>query len=214
MARVLTMVFIVVGCGQAAPSLYLSPDHSMWWVPGVVVASAVPFVAMAMLSAPYVCAIRVLLPPSAKKSTAALMRFAENVPGETRISLQTMRWLPWPTHKEMFFCDLRRLSGRKLSVNLEHVPLGHEKAREANNIVGGRLAMRMYGRYWVDMTARNKSQAPGVWEKMWDQIPIKGQEPVKIADRTPVTMTNRPAPVQAKQMSPPSPRSRLRGSKR
>ena len=208
------MAVVVIGCWEVAPRLYRSPDHSMWWVPGAVVASTVPFVAMALLSAPYVCAIRVFLPPSAKKSTAALMRFAENVPGETKIALQTMRWLPWPTHHEMYFCDLRRLSGTKLSVNLEHLPLGHERAREANNIVGGRLAMRMYGRYWVDMTARNRSQAPGVWEKMWDQIPIKGQEPVKIADRKPVSMSNRPAPAKAKQMSPPSPRSRLRNAKR
>jgi hypothetical protein len=72
------------------------------------------------------------------------------------------------------------------------------------------LAMRMYGRYWVDMTSRNKSQAPGVWEKMWEQIPIKGQEPLKIAERKPLAMANRIAPpkpstVAARVFPPPPP---------
>jgi len=179
-----------------APRMFFDPDQSMWWVPGVLIGSAVPLVLTALLSAPYVSTIRVLVPPSAKKSTEALLRFAERIPAETKVSLQSMRWLPWPTHKEVFFCDLRRLPGRKLSVNLEHIPLGNEEAKNASKIFGGRLAMRMYGRYWVDMTSKNKSNAPGVWEKMWEQIPIKGQEPLKVADRKPRVMSNRLAPAK------------------
>jgi hypothetical protein len=197
MTRVVTIVIFGLGIFIVAPRMYFDPDTSMWWVPGVVVGSAIPLVVLALLSAPYVSTIRVLLPSYAKKNHDALMRFAENVPDDTRVMLQSMRWLPWPTHKGVFFGDLRRLPGRTISVNLEHVPLGHDKANNAGQILGGRLVLRMYGRYWVDMTARNKSQAPGVWEKMWDQIAIKGQEHLKVAsrDRLPPAMTNRPTPV-------------------
>ncbi|KAM0717719.1 hypothetical protein Q7P37_007571 [Cladosporium fusiforme] len=199
MSRIITIVVAGLGVFTVAPRMFFNPDVSNWWVPGVIVGGAIPFVALALLSAPYVSTIRVLLPKSAKKNHDSLMRFAEKVPGETKIMMQSMRWLPWPVHREMFFCDLRRLPGRKLSVNLEHIPLGHEQARNAGSTLGERLAMRMYGRYWVDMKSSNKSQAPGVWEKMWDQIPIKGQEPIKVplADKKPVVMANRSPPTAA-----------------
>ena len=208
MVRMVTIVIFGLGIFVVAPRMYFNPDTSMWWVPGVVVGGAVPLVMTAFMSAPFVSAVRVLLPASAKRSHDALMRFAENVPQDTKVLLQTMRWLPWPTHKEVFFSDLRRLPGRKLSANLEHVPLGHEKAQKASKIMGGRLAARMYERYWVDMTARNKSRAPGVWERMWDQITIKGQESLKVApkDRLPPAMANRPALSEsAGRKSPPPP---------
>lgn len=202
--RVVTIVVFGIGVFTVAPRMYFNPDESNWWVPAVAIGSAVPLVLLAFLSAPFVSTVRVLLPPSARKSHEALLRFAEQVPDDTRLSLQTMRWLPWPTHKEVYFSDLRRLPGWAGSANLEHVPLGHEKAANAanaNKIFGGSLALRMYGRYWVDLNSRNKSQAPGVWEKMWDQITIKGQQPVKRVpkvapkDRKPPGMVNRPAPV-------------------
>lgn len=217
MTRLVTIVVFGLGCFTVAPRMYFSPDHSMWWVPGVIVGSAIPLAAFAMLSAPYVSTIRVLLPSAAKKNQEALMRFAEKTPPETKIMIQSMRWLPWPTHKEMFFGDLRRLPGVNLSANLEHVPLGREKqVAQAPTYLGGRLALRMYGKYWVNMTARNKSFAPGVWEKMWEQIPIKGQEPVKAASTAakPVVMANRPAPVTAGaagakgQRPPPPPKAK------
>lgn len=210
MSRIVTIVIAGLGVFTVAPRMFFNPDVSNWWVPGVMLGSVVPFFAFALLSAPYVSTIRVLLPRSARKNHESLMRFAENVPGETKIMMQSMRWLPWPVHREVFFNDLRRLPGAKLSSNLEHVPLGHEKqARDAGSVLGGGLAMRMYGRYWVDMTSSNKSQAPGVWEKMWDQIPIKGQEPVKIPpkERKPPVMANRPppAPAAAAPKRPPPP---------
>lgn len=224
MSRIVTIVVFGIGVGIVAPRMIFNPDVSMWWVPGVAIGSAIPFLALALLSAPYVSTIRILLPSRAKKSTDALMAFAENVPAETRVSLQSMRWLPWPTHKEVFFCDLRRLPGTKITANLEHVPLTHPQANKASDVFGGRLAVRMYGRYWVDMTARNKSQAPGVWEKMWDQITIKGQESLKVApkDRKPPVMANRPAPVspsvgagkKASTLLPPRARSRAAKSKK
>jgi hypothetical protein len=220
MMRIVTIVVFGLGVTMIAPRMFFDPDQSMWWVPGVLVGSAVPLVLTALLSAPYVSTIRVLVPPSAKKSTEALLRFAERVPADTKVSLQSMRWLPWPTHKEVFFSDLRRLPGRKLSVNLEHMPLGNKEAENASKIFGGRLVRRMYGRYWVDMTSRNKSQAPGVWENMWEQIPIKGQEPLKIVDRKPPVMANRLAPPKpsavAARVSPPPPpvkKGRSKGGK-
>jgi hypothetical protein len=104
---------------------------------------------------------------------------------------------------------------------LEHVPLGHGKeAQGASKIFGGSLAVRMYGKYWVDMTSRNKSQAPGVWEKMWDQITIKGQEAkIPPRERLPPVMTNRPGlPVSPsaggggkKVLLPPPPHVRSKG---
>jgi hypothetical protein len=209
--RVVTIVVFSLGVLAVAPRMYFDPDTSMWWVPGVAIGSAVPFVVLALLSAPYVSTVRVLLPASAKRSHEALMAFAENVPADTKVSLQTMRWLPWPIHRQVFFSDLRRLPGTKLSANLEHVPLGHEEAKDASKVFGGRLARRMYGRFWVDMTVRNKSQAPGVWEKMWDQITIKGQEHLRVAprDRLPPIMANRPAltspSVGAGRKTPPPP---------
>jgi hypothetical protein len=220
MMRMVTIVVFGLGVTMIAPSIFFDPDQPKWWVPVVLVGSAVPLVLTALLSAPYVSTIRVLVPPSAKKNTEALFRFAERVPEDTKVALQSMRWLPWPTHKEVFFSDLRRLPGRKLSVNLEHIPLGNKAAENASKIVGGRLAMRMYGRYWVDMTSRNKSQAPGVWEKMWEQIPIKGQEPLKIADRKPPAMANRivlpKTSAAAARLSPPPPpgkKGRSKGGK-
>jgi hypothetical protein len=197
MSRAVTVVVFAIGLTTVAPRMYMDPDTSMWWVPAVIIGSGIPLVAFSLLSAPFVSTVRVLLPKAARKDHASLTRFAENVPEDTKVLFQTMRWAPWATHKQVFFSDLRRLPGKNLSANLEHVPLGHGKETQgASKVLGGKLAVRMYGKYWVDMTSRNKSQAPGVWEKMWDQITIKGQEALKIPprERLPPGMTNRPAP--------------------
>lgn len=204
-----TVVMFGMGILVGGPGMYFDPDTPMWLVPCAIGASGIPLVAVALLSAPFVCAVRIALPVTARRNHEALMRFAENVPQDTRVLIQTMRWVPWPTHKEMFFGDLRRLPETRLSANLEHVPLGHEKKQKASQFMGRYLATRMYERYYVNMTVKNRSRAPGVWEKMWEQITIKGREPVKVPpkERLPPAMANRAVPSggAGRKLPPPPP---------
>ena len=123
------------------------------------------------------------------------MRFTSNVPPTTRIQLKSMMFAPWPNTKELVFEDLRRLpkSWTRLA-NLEHVPIwNQEKARESP---GWNIVVKSFmGRYFVNQSqVMDRSRAPGVWDRMWKQIPLDGETPVREikTDRKPAGMANRP----------------------
>ncbi|KAK6440528.1 hypothetical protein LTR95_003241 [Oleoguttula sp. CCFEE 5521] len=139
----------------------------------------------AFASAPYVANIRLVLPPSLlKASPDAIRRWAARAPSDTRLLFQTYRWVPWPHHQGVWLSDLRRLPASKSSLaNLEYVPMGTKNALEkARAARGGALAMRMYGQLQVNRNVSvDKSQLPGVWDALWERIPIKGEARMNMA---------------------------------
>ena len=139
------------------------------------------------------------------------MRFANDVPTDTRLQFQSYRILPWPRYREVWYGDLRRLPLKKWRLpNLEHRP--YTQKVQAEEVRGGKIVRSIFGRYWVDMAQqKDGSQVPGVWKKMWEQIPIADTaEAVKVAGqkaetaaRKPVAMANRAA-APAQQMRAPT----------
>nr|OQO28995.1 hypothetical protein B0A51_03577 [Rachicladosporium sp. CCFEE 5018] len=212
--RVATIVFFVFSCIML-PSYYYSPDISNWWIPARLLGAAAPMTIAAFASAPYVANIRLVLPPSLlKASPDAIRRWAARAPSDTRLLVQTYRWVPWPHHQGVWLSDLRRLPASKSTLaNLEYVPMGTkdaiEKARAAR---GGALAMRMYGQLQVNRNVKvDKSQMPGVWDALWERIPMKAEIRTDMASSPavekpriiPRTMSRNAAP---KRRPPPPPR--------
>lgn len=198
LTRVVTLVVFGLGF-VAAPNMYYHPDTSNWWVPGVIAGSAIPMVVLTLISAPFVSTIRVQIPPSAKRSQQALMQWASNIPPETRLELQSMRFLPWPKHRSIRISDLRRLPQTRWSMglaNLERVSY-HGEPWRAEDVTGGRLVRRLYARYYIDRAQiTDKSQAPGLWDRIWEQIPVKGEQPAaRMVMKEPVVMANRRQPL-------------------
>ncbi|KAH9843251.1 hypothetical protein Tdes44962_MAKER07572 [Teratosphaeria destructans] len=179
--RLATLVFFALGTTYTL--LYLGPDPL---VPLHIKAlyllgSTIP-VSAAMLSGPCVSAIRLHLPRVMARDKADVMRWANNVPPNTRLTMTYMRFRPWPVKKQFVFRDLRRLvpNSRRLS-NLEHIP---ERNRESmdKHFLYGWWVRRFAGRYWVNMnfSSKDRCEVPGVWEKMWRQIPWAGEKGVAV----------------------------------
>ncbi|KAK4507667.1 hypothetical protein PRZ48_001402 [Zasmidium cellare] len=195
--RVVATVCFPLGCLYAT-AFFFSPDHSNWWIIPIVVGSAVPMVTMMLATGPYVHAIEVRLPPSVRMSREALIRFADNTPGKTEARLACMRLLPWPTNRDVKFGLLRkyRPSFKRGYSNLEYVPEHTGEAEKYEGTWWHNMAMNFFGRFMVDNVVRDRSSAPGVWIKMWKQIPELGSEndPVKKMNegKKAVVMANRP----------------------
>ena len=109
------------------------------------------------------------------------MRWANNVPRKTVISISMIRLKPWPTVQHAAWEDLSRLpnSWTRLT-NLELKPPDHDKyVAERKGSRWARLnegmARRVLGRFYVNrVQAKDRSAVPGVWDKMWEQIPMEG----------------------------------------
>lgn len=155
-------------------------------------------VSLILLSAPFVSTIRVELPARAKRSQEALLQWASNIPPNTMLEVQSFRFMPWPTHKSIRISDLRRLPQTRWSLksaNLERIPF--MGVWDPDEITGGPVMRRLYARYWVDRAQiTDKSQAPGVWDRIWEQLPMKGEERAsRAAVKEPVIMANRRQPM-------------------
>ncbi|OQO12931.1 hypothetical protein B0A48_02395 [Cryoendolithus antarcticus] len=170
------------------PSYYYSPDTSNWWIPARLLGAAAPMTIAAFASAPYVANIRLVLPPSLlKASPDAIQRWAVRAPSDTRLLFQTYRW--------------------STLANLEYVPMGTkdaiEKARAAR---GGALAMRMYGQLQVNRNVSVvKSQLPGVWDALWERIPIKGEARIDTASLSAAEKPRKAQRVAWPKRQPPPP---------
>lgn len=109
-----------------------------------------------------------------------------------------MRWIPWPVHRTVWFDELRRLPpSRARLANLEWVPNKHKREIDgAGRLLGGRLIKRVMGYLWVDrLQVKDLSSVPGVWERMWEQIPMKGEERKgTVKKEGPIGMVNRAGP--------------------
>lgn len=180
MCRVATIGAFMLGSLWYAPAFYFSPDHSNWLVPVVLAGSAVPFVVTALCTGPMVHSILVRLPARARRSKDDLIYFSKYPPKDTIIELQFMRWKPWLQGKGYRFDRLRRLtpSLRGGIANLEVVNDEEEHAARDNPRLA-RFLSALMGRYFVNRQQKNdRAAVPGVWDNMWQRIPLKGQRGV------------------------------------
>lgn len=123
---------------------------------------------------PVVHAITLQLPMVARRSKNELKRFSDAPPADTVLILHYMRLAPWLTSKEVRLGRLRRLapSVKGGMANLEYVP---EHVERHSGTIWFWLVQGYWGRYYVKRDQTNdRAQVPGVLDKMWEQIPMKG----------------------------------------
>ncbi|KAK5123422.1 hypothetical protein LTR85_002854 [Meristemomyces frigidus] len=204
--RLATIVIFGLGTFIYAPAIFLDDEAPNWLVPAAIVGSAVPFLT-AVAFGPTITSIRAFLPNSARRSKESLLAFANNTPPNTRLRLQFIRWAPWLTTRDMLFSDFRRLPKSRLRLsNLENTATNEMQAEVLKKYGWlGRAIHKYPNRYWVNVTdtKKDRSHVPGVWERMWKQIPMAGDEVVIAAkgERKPVGLQNRPQLGQ--QVGPP-----------
>lgn len=155
-----------------------------WYMlPLILAGCTLPAVLATFTFAPWVHQIHVRIPTVARRSKEDLLRWANNVPRHTTLSFSVIRNRPWPIVQYASFEDLQRLPlSRTRLTNLEHIPPEHEMYVAENQrswrarLLEG-MARRIYGRFYVNIGQKtNKSAVPGVWDKMWKQIPMEGQK--------------------------------------
>jgi hypothetical protein len=204
--RVFAWIALAYGLRVFSTNIF-NPEAS-WTMPVVVLPLAVvPLLATGLAFGGYVHHINVILPPSARRSKDALTRFAGKVPRDTVVEIKCMWLRPWPVTKSVYFGDLRRLPYNTIRLtNLEHIPLATRKEQEQRPIYSWMVRLVM-GRYWVSrQQIKDRSRAPGVWDTMWRQIPMVGEEKsaeVKAAEKVPYAISNRPNTRAAAKAPPP-----------
>ncbi|KAK4635149.1 hypothetical protein CLAFUW4_00413 [Fulvia fulva] len=192
--RVCTLVVFGVGAIIYAPAIAFSPHHSNCLIPACIVASAVPMVAVIFTSGPSVMSIRVQLPPHARRSREGLLKFANNLPPRTILRLESMKLIPWPTQTDVVFADLtrHRPSWKGGLSNLENTPVTTQ-GNEREGTFFAQLIRRLLGRYYVQRDQKkDRSSAPGLWEKMWEQIPEHNITPGNVRTRRMVSKSAKP----------------------
>ena len=145
--------------------------------PAVFCSAFVPLLLSGFAFGGYVHQINLILPPAARRSKQDLLRYARRIPHNSVLEIKCFWFRPWPVTKQVWFEDLRRLPFSQVRLsNLEHVPLGTRKAHDNAGWLGW-LVRSFMGRYWVSRSAlRDRSRVPGVWDIIWEQIPLVGQE--------------------------------------
>jgi hypothetical protein len=163
-----------------------------------VFGSAIPLLATGLFWGGYVHHINILLPSVARKSKDELTRFTSNMPPNAIIQIKSMWFRPWPVTKEIFFEDFRRLPLSKWRMsNLEYTPRKNLELADKNPMWNW-IAKKVMGTYYVNVSQyKDRSRAPGVWSKIWQQIPMTGEAHVvrKEVERRAVLPSNRSIPV-------------------
>lgn len=155
-----------------------------WWLPpAILFGSWMPALMTFFAWAPCVHQIHVRIPTLARKSREELMRWASNVPRNTTLSVSVIRLKPWPVVQYVTLEDFTRLrqSWKRLT-NLEKSSAVSEKYLADNNSsllarVVESVPRGIYGRFYVSSQIVDNSAAPGVWDKIWQQIPMEGTRP-------------------------------------
>ena len=194
--RVVLWVVLGVGTFYLGPLLVLD-DAAPWYIaPVVAVGAAIPLILTGIAWGGYVHHINILLPATARKTKEDLMRFAGNVPPSAVVQIKSMWFKPWPVTKEIYFEDFRRLpkSNTRIS-NLEHSPPKNRDLGAKNPMLNW-LVKRSMATYFVNNNQpKDRSRAPGIWKKMWEQIPMAGDQVAirRPLERRPVLPSNRSA---------------------
>jgi len=175
--RVAAIAAFIYG-GSIIPSVATDPGAPWWMLPTVITISIVPLLGTAAFGG-YVNHVNVILPSTARRSKQDLLRWAARPPPETRLQIKSMWFMPWPSTKTVFLGDLRRLElSRFRLANLEHIPPAWKRIRDSEKeTLQSWLARVFMGRYWASrQQVMDRSRAPGVWDRMWEQIPLVGEE--------------------------------------
>ena len=179
-------VRIVCLAAFGAGFLYIAPsiiaDGGAPWYTGPLIAlgSAIPFLLTGVAWGGYVQHINILLPSAARRSKEDLLRFVSNMPPTAIVQIKSMWFRPWPVTQDIFFEDFRRLPQSKIRLaNLEWAPQKNAEAADKNPMKNW-IAKRLMGTYFVnERQSKDRSRAPGIWKKIWEQIPMAGEAPVK-----------------------------------
>ena len=171
--RVAGIAVFALGTTVYAPSCYLDPATPWWIAPVAVVASFLPLATSVLAFGPYVHHIYVDLPAGARNSREALLRFTQKPPPSTRLRVSSQRLIPWPVTRSVALKDLWRLPVSRMRLaNLEwRPPAVRQKATGA----AAWLIRQYYGRFYVSRgQIKDRSLAPGVFDQMWERIPMLG----------------------------------------
>ncbi|KJX99692.1 hypothetical protein TI39_contig353g00014 [Zymoseptoria brevis] len=197
--RITGIIIAAVGCIPYPIMFYMSPNHSNWWIPALILASPIPLLLMLFTTGPFIHSIQVKLPASARTSKEALKAFAERPNADTILRFHYMKLWPWPTSKEIPFGRLRRIKPSLKAgwANLEWVSEQAAEHRKYQDKWWYEMAQGVFKRkYYVNRDQKtDRGAVPGVWNEMWKQIPMKGSrgDPMVAArSRRPVTLSGRP----------------------
>lgn len=164
-------------------------EEVKWYIPPLfLIGSTVPMLAAFFVFAPWVHQIHISIPARARKSREDLLRWARNVPLDTRVSISVIRASFSPTVQRAAFGELARLppsftrlTNLEIRRNDNYIhDLENHKTTQRSPIME-ELAHRVYGRLFVNRDQKqDKSAAPGVWDIMWEQIPSAAEREMEM----------------------------------
>jgi len=177
-----TIFLFAFACIYVAPAVYMDPEAPTWSTPAVMACGAIPLLFTIVTSSPYVGSIHIRLPPQARSSKEVLMRWIERMPKDTALDFTTLRLIGLQKTNGLLVGELRTSKPRLARLaNLERVQRSAAWNKQTHR--GGAVA-RFFARFQEPRnkfyvaerrTVTDRSRAPGVWEKVLEQI--KKQSP-------------------------------------
>ncbi|KAF2483881.1 hypothetical protein BDY17DRAFT_294589 [Neohortaea acidophila] len=178
--RVATLAIAAYGTLWALPSVIIAGGVPWYVYPAYATLPWLPWLATGIFFGGYVSHINVLLPRAARRSKAELIHFARSIPPTTTLQIKSLWFRPWPHSREVQFGNLRRLpkSWTRLT-NLELQPswTASNRAIARKHRVYDYIARTVMGRFYVVRDRRRETaRVSGMWDQMWEQIPVIGEE--------------------------------------
>jgi len=175
--KVGTILLFAFSCIYVAPFVYMDPESPPWKTPAIMIFGAIPLVFTVMTSSPYVGSIHLRIPAHARTSKEVLMRWIERMPKDTALDFSTMRLIGLQKTNGLMVGELRALKPTLGRVaNLERVQRSAVWDQQPKR--GGAVS-RFFARFQEPRnkfyvaerrSATDRSRAPGVWEKVFEQI--------------------------------------------
>lgn len=192
--RIASIVVFAYGFLWLSPGVYFQ-GAPWYWIPLVMIGSAVPMVTTGLVWGRFVTHVNVALPSLARRSKEDLMRFASNPPPCTQVQLKFWRFRPWAHTRKIQFSELRRL--QPSWIRWSNLELAHPDYQtvEKTHPLSSRFAKAMVGRFMVGSSViRDRSEVPGVWERMLERMPFAREGTHEIVGSRVLPSANEPAP--------------------
>lgn len=205
---ILTRIHPSGWCQLVCETVCLSTQKTLIKYALVIAVSAAPLPLIHAMTRPFITNIFIETPAWARRSREALVRFAERLPLDTPLEIETLGFLPWPRRKALRVSDLRTIpeSFGRLA-NLEQIT-----TVGATSKVPRALRWPLTQFYARPSPSRwEKSRAPDVWPLVLQAIArnsVAGPSKKLVAPTLAARAVHPAGGVQKKMPAAPTPRLR------
>lgn len=198
LARLWTCGFTGWAICFQAPAIVLDPAVDTLWAPFYPLGGLLAWACTVFVLSPVAINIRVRVPEHARQSKAMLTAYLKRLPRDSKVTIQHMRFIPWPMTSTYELSGLRRVPKYSgvLHIATDQLSPKLRERIDSGNFLTRAFFRQVYGRYTLDLRSfesKARTEQREIIEAVLAQVTLIGEAPIAI--------TTKPRPMMVKAVA-------------